>query len=131
MDTTTGELRYANAGHPSPLLLRRNQGEVVPLPLVPGMPGPPLGVRHQAAYTSAVTTLAQGDLLLLFTDGLFEVAGADQEPFGEARLEAAVRRRIGLSCGRLFDEILAEVQQFSAGRGFADDVCLVGMEVVS
>jgi sigma-B regulation protein RsbU (phosphoserine phosphatase) len=130
IDTTTGELRYANAGHPSPLLLRHRQGEVQPLPMREGMPGPPLGVRDQAVYHSTATTLSQGDLLMLFTDGLFEVAGPDQEQYGEGRLEAAVRRRGDLPCGRLFDEILAEVQQFSGGRGFADDVCLVGMEVV-
>jgi sigma-B regulation protein RsbU (phosphoserine phosphatase) len=131
MDTETGELRYANAGHPSPLLLRRVEDEVAPLPLVPGMPGPPLGVRHQATYSTASITLARGDLLVLFTDGLFEVNGPDQEPFGEERLQAAVRRRLSLPAGRLFDELLGEVQQFSAGRGFADDVCLVGMEVIT
>jgi sigma-B regulation protein RsbU (phosphoserine phosphatase) len=73
--------------------------------------------------------MSQGDLLILFTDGVFEATGADQEPFGEQRLEAAVRARMSLPGGRLFDEVLAEVQAFSGGRGFADDVCMVGTEV--
>ena len=131
MDTTTGKLCYANAGHPSPLHLRRAEGEVGALPTTAGMPGPPLGVREQATYSSSCVQLAQGDVIMLFTDGVFEVTGPDQEPFGEERLEAAVRQRMGQSLGRLFDELLAELQQYSAGRGFADDVCLVGMEVVA
>jgi sigma-B regulation protein RsbU (phosphoserine phosphatase) len=129
VDTKSGQLCYANAGHPSPLHLRRREGEVGPLPMAHGMPGPPLGVRDQATYTSSCITLGQGDLLILFTDGVFEATGADQEPFGEQRLEAAVRARMSLPPGRLFDEVLAEVQVFTAGRGFADDVCVVGMEV--
>jgi sigma-B regulation protein RsbU (phosphoserine phosphatase) len=131
MDTATGELRYANAGHPSPLWVRRSVKEVALLPLLAGMPGPPLGVRAQAAYTTASTFLNRGDLLVLFTDGVFDVTGIDQEPFGEGRLEEAVRRRLNLPAGRLFDELLTEIHQFSGGRGFADDVCLVGMEVIS
>jgi sigma-B regulation protein RsbU (phosphoserine phosphatase) len=129
VDTASGEMMYANAGHPSPLHLRRSEGEVGPLRMAHGMPGPPLGVRDQATYTSAAVALAQGDLLILFTDGVFEATGADQEPFGEQRLEAAVRSRMTLPAGRMFDELLAEVQQFSGGRGFADDVCVVGLEV--
>src|SRR5262249_4736102 len=131
VDVEAGELRYANAGHPSPLHVRRSEGEVSALPSSPGMPGPPLGVRDQACYTTAGVGLTRGDLLVLFTDGVFEVTGADQGPFGEERLQSSVRRRMALPTGRLFDELLAEVQDYSAGRGFADDVCLVGLEVVS
>ena len=54
---------------------------------------------------------------------------AEQEPFGEDRLCQALHRRMGVSGGRLFDEVLAEVLAFTQGRGFADDVCMVGMEV--
>jgi sigma-B regulation protein RsbU (phosphoserine phosphatase) len=88
-------------------------------------------VRPQATYAVAQTTLDVGDLVVLFTDGVFEVTSPTQEPYGEERLLAAVQRRLALPAGRLFDEVLAEVQQFSAGRGFADDVCLLGMEVAA
>jgi sigma-B regulation protein RsbU (phosphoserine phosphatase) len=131
MDTTTGVLHYANAGHPSPLHLGQLRGEVAPLAMTGGMPGPPLGVRDQAVYQSASTRLGQGDLLLLFTDGVFEAVGAEEEPFGEERLMDVVRRRMNQPAGRIFDDILAEVQKFTDGRGFADDVCMVGVEVVA
>jgi sigma-B regulation protein RsbU (phosphoserine phosphatase) len=132
VDTVTGEFEYANAGHPAPLHVRRSEGEVVSLASAAGPgPGPPLGVRDQASYAVGRGQLAAADLLVLFTDGLFEVTGPDQEPFGEARLLEAVRRRLALPAGKLFDEVLAEVQQYAQGKGFADDVCLLGMEVRS
>jgi phosphoserine phosphatase RsbU/P len=131
VDLTSGEMRYANAGHPGPFHVRRRAGEVVELPPGAGMPGPPLGVRDHAVYNVARTSLAVDDLIILFTDGLYEVSGLDQDQYGEERLLEAVRRRINLPPGRLFDELLGEVQQYSGGKGFADDVCLLGMEVAA
>jgi serine phosphatase RsbU (regulator of sigma subunit) len=129
VDVTSGQLRYANAGHPGPLLVRRREGVVESLSPDGYTPGPPLGVRDQASYAVSSASLAAGDLLVLFTDGLFEASGPDHEPYGEERLRLAVERRLHLPTGRLFDELLTEVQQFTQGRGFADDLCLVGMEL--
>jgi sigma-B regulation protein RsbU (phosphoserine phosphatase) len=130
-DTRAGEVRYANAGHPGPLHVRRRAGEVAPLPAVAGMPGPPLGVRQQAEYAVGQAALDVDDLVVLFTDGLFEVTGAEHQPYGEERLLEAVRQRIGMPAGRLFDELLVDVQRFAGDKGFADDVCLLGMEVAA
>jgi serine phosphatase RsbU (regulator of sigma subunit) len=44
-------------------------------------------------------------------------------------LVAAVQRRLRLPAPQLFDELLKEVYQFSGGKGFSDDVCLVGLEL--
>jgi sigma-B regulation protein RsbU (phosphoserine phosphatase) len=131
VEVTTGRLCYANAGHPGPLLVRRGAGVVEPLSPPDYKPGPPLGVRDQASYAVSCASLERGDLLVLFTDGLYEAVGADQEPYGLDRLRLAVEHRLRLPTGRLFDELLAEVQQYTAGRGFADDVCLVGMELAA
>jgi sigma-B regulation protein RsbU (phosphoserine phosphatase) len=131
VDVTTGQLHYANAGHSGVLLLRRGEGVVESLTPPGYQPGPPLGVRDQASYAVSRVSMAHNDLLVLFTDGLFEATGPDQEPYGEDRLRLAVERRLTLPTSRLFDELLAEVQQYTAGRGFADDVCLVGMELTS
>lgn len=131
MDLEAGTFRYTNAGHPAPMLAQRGEGVVVPLAPPGGQPGPPLGVRPQAVYPVAEMRTSPGDLFVFYTDGLVEAAGPDQESFGEGRLRDAVQRRPALGCGRLFDEVLAEVSAFTQGRGFADDVCLVGMEVHS
>lgn len=130
IDTQSGQFLYANAGHPYPLLVRRDEGEVAPLPMPPGMPGPPLCVRDQVAYQTNSTQLTPGDCVVLFTDGVYEVVGADQEPYGEQRLQQAIMRRLHLPIGKLLDEVLAEVIRFCGTRGFADDVCLVGVDLI-
>ncbi len=130
LDTSSGKLTYANAGHPAPLIVRKHHQEVSYLPHPGGVPGAPLGVKEQTSYLTSQMFLGRGDRLLLFTDGLFEVLGADQEPFGAEQLRQAVQRRSHLPTGALFDDLLTEVVRYSAGRGFADDVCLLGVELV-
>ena len=73
--------------------------------------------------------MAPNDLLLLFTDGLFEVEGPNDEEYGQERLLQAVRKNTSLACEPLFDGLIEDVQQYSGGKSFEDDVCLVGLEV--
>ena len=65
---------------------------------------------------------------MLFTDGLYEVEALDGSLFSQSLLLAGVERRLQVSAAPLFDQLLAEIQQFAAGKGFTDDVCLVGLE---
>ena len=67
LDLTSGELRLASAGHPAPVVARAG-GEVVTQPVRPGLP---VGVGPDA-YEEAVVHLAAGDLVVGYTDGLYE-----------------------------------------------------------
>ncbi len=127
-DAKSGVMRYANAGHPKPLHLRRNSGQVVPLANASGHGQPALGFVEGTRYQPSEVTLSQADLIMLFTDGLYEVQGANNEIYTQAMLVDGVRRRVRLPASQLFDEVLEEIQGFSAGSGFSDDVCVVGME---
>jgi sigma-B regulation protein RsbU (phosphoserine phosphatase) len=129
-DTATGVAYYANAGHPHPLHVRRRAGEVTTLQPPSCPPGPALGVFDESDYCAHEVTLAPDDLLLLFTDGLCEVLGPAGDYYDEDQMLAAVRRCMDLPMNQLFDELLSEIQEFSSGRDFEDDVCLLGMEVV-
>jgi sigma-B regulation protein RsbU (phosphoserine phosphatase) len=127
-DVAAGQLRYANAGHPKPLLVHRETGHVESL-VTNDKLGPPLGLFEESAYATSEMALKPNDLVLLFTDGLIEVEGANQTLFSYDLLKAAVERRVPLPAPQLFDELLAEIQRFSVNQEFADDVCLVAMEV--
>jgi sigma-B regulation protein RsbU (phosphoserine phosphatase) len=127
-DVARGRFRYANAGHPSPLHLRRSLMTVEPVG-ENEEPGPALGLFEDAAFKTCEQPMAAGDLVMLFTDGVFEVEGPTGEIYGEKRLQAAAQNHLHLPVKELFDAVLGEVRLFSKQREMADDVCLVGMEV--
>jgi len=129
-DVATGKMWYANAGHPPPLHLHREAGTVQSLAGTNGArPGPVLGVFEDCSYTSHETDLKPRDLVMLFTDGLYEVEGVNNEYYDQRSLIASVRGRMQLPTGTLFDETLSEIRQFALDHSFGDDVCMVGMEV--
>jgi serine phosphatase RsbU (regulator of sigma subunit) len=128
-DLEKGELRYANAGHPNPLRVHRAQDRTDMYPLNGSTPGPALGLFDDAVYLNCHCELSPHDTLLLFTDGLYEVEGPGGDIYDYRRLLEAVSRRRELPAFQLCQEVIEEVQRFSAGRHFSDDVCLVAMEV--
>ena len=129
-DWRTGTMRYANAGHPKPLLIRRNARQVEPLANAAGKSEPVLGLFEDAAYQTSEMKLGPKDIVMLFTDGLYEVQDRNDELYSQAMLVTGVQRRAQLPAPQLFDELLAEIRRFSGDSGFADDVCLVGIEYV-
>jgi sigma-B regulation protein RsbU (phosphoserine phosphatase) len=131
VDVAGAELRFANAGHPSPLLVQRSAGAVESLKSRDPRHGPALGLFDQAVYPTCQVSVAVNDLFLLFTDGLYEVDNPAHEEYGQERLVTAVRQRVRLPAERLFDELLADVRRFSASKEkqFEDDVCLVAVEI--
>jgi len=129
LNSATGEVRYANAGHPKPLHLRRSEGRVDVLSSNGSRPGSALGVFEQAIYKTFETRVTPGDLLLMFTDGIFEVEGPAGDYFDQQRLIAAVERRLKAPSEELLEGLLAETRDYSVHHQFGDDVCLVGVEL--
>jgi len=128
-DVGSSEVRFANAGHPSPFLVRRDLAVVEPLKTYDPRHGPALGLFDKSIYPTCRCPIAARDLILLFTDGIYEVDNPAQEEYGQERLLAAVRQRSALPSEQLFDELLRDVRRFSQVDEFEDDVCLVGMEI--
>jgi sigma-B regulation protein RsbU (phosphoserine phosphatase) len=129
-DCQTGKLRFANAGHPKPLLVRRSVGQVEPLANVSGRSQPALGLFEDPPYQTTEITLASGDFLMLFTDGLYEVQGQNEELYSQERLMLDVKNFITHPPGILFDELLEVIRGFAVNGQFDDDVCLVGMDYI-
>jgi sigma-B regulation protein RsbU (phosphoserine phosphatase) len=70
------------------------------------------------------------DLLMLFTDGLFEVEDPENhELYSEQRLREAVRRRAAMPASELLTGLLQEIRQFGRQATFSDDVCLLGLQL--
>jgi phosphoserine phosphatase RsbU/P len=129
-DCRTGYMRYANAGHPKPLHIRRRDGRAAPLINVSGKSQPALGLFEMENYQTWDVRLDPGDLVMLFTDGLYEVEDPGGALYSQDLLLGGVEKRLQAPAVEIFDELLAEIRQFAAGKGFSDDVCLVGLEVM-
>jgi sigma-B regulation protein RsbU (phosphoserine phosphatase) len=122
-------MRFANAGHPKPLHVGRSAGKVEMLAQADRRSGAALGVFDDVRYDTHTARIEPGDLVVLFTDGLYEVEGPNGEYFDQTRLISAVRARLQTPTEQLFEELLSEVQEYAASHRFIDDVCLVGVEL--
>jgi sigma-B regulation protein RsbU (phosphoserine phosphatase) len=123
-DTKDRKLTYVNAGHNPPLLLR---GEET-MRLEDG--GPVVGLFPQAVYIEGSVTLAPGDLLVAFTDGISEAMNAADEEWGEERLADAVRTcAAGLPPSKMIARLLECADQFAAGAPQHDDMTLLVVRV--
>ena len=129
VDIGRGCVRYANAGHPSPLHIRRETGQVRFLCSEAERPGPALGVFKDAVYETRSAPIAPRDLVLLFTDGLYEVEGNQDAFYSQEMLLELVRKEIAQPTERLMEETLGEIRNFALGHTFTDDVCLIGVEI--
>ncbi|MGO8676865.1 MAG: SpoIIE family protein phosphatase [Limisphaerales bacterium] len=122
--------RYANAGHPKPFHFRRAAGVVEPMANTSGKSQPALGLFDTASYQTSEAALCPGDMIMLFTDGLYEVENRDSQLYSQDQLLASARQHAQLPAPRLFNKLLEQIKGFSAETGFVDDVCLVGLEFI-
>lgn len=130
LDLRTGQIHFANAGHPCPLRVPPGREAVQRLcPEDALCAGPALGMCEEYDYATGVMESAPGDRLLLFTDGLFEIDNPLGEQFGFDRLVNAIEEHSGKPLPALVDGVIGAARRFAAGEEFNDDVCLVGMQV--
>ena len=120
IEPKTGLLSYCNAGH-NPAVLLRATGEIEWLEST----GMPLGILPEGVYTAGQKTLAAGDTLVLYTDGVTEAENPDEEEYGQDRLgEVCVRNR-DEPLEELMSAIEEDLYNFVRGVPFVDDRTMV------
>jgi len=121
LDPKTDEITYVNAGHNPPLLVHR--GGVVEKLEGTGLL---LGIMAAAKYEQRTCHLAQGDVVVLFSDGVTEACHPDvDEEFGEDRLAATLAELSCDSAQSIIESINQRVHEFTGGCPPADDITLV------
>ena len=120
LDVDSGNLTYANAGH-NPAFLLTGAGQAHRLIRT----GIPLGMFTGMVWERAQMTLAPGDLLLIYTDGVTEAQNSDEALFGEERLLAAGRSGQGESAGQVQQAIVTAIRSFVNGAAQFDDITLM------
>ena len=123
LDVTSGTLTYCNCGHNPVLFLRRGESTFEYLRNC----GPPLGIADHITYKPRSITLAQGDMLFLYTDGVTEAEDPQEALFGGERLEAAILEARGGTAHQAVDHVTARVAAFARGAPQSDDITCVAV----
>jgi sigma-B regulation protein RsbU (phosphoserine phosphatase) len=121
LEPATGALTYVNAGHNWPVL-RHASGAIERLEAG----GLPLGITAARPYQSGTATLAAGDLLLIFTDGLVEAEDDGEREYGEERMLPVVQSLPSGTAAEALKRIMSSVDAFVGLTRQHDDItCLV------
>jgi sigma-B regulation protein RsbU (phosphoserine phosphatase) len=128
LDAERRELTYASAGHDPVLWYRRGEGVVEPL----GNTGIPLGIVNDWAYQQAgPMTLADGDVLVLTTDGIREAKNPAGEEFGSDRLAEVIEATATESAETIYAAIVRGVRDWQSSAIQEDDITLVVIKTVA
>src|SRR5246500_2262302 len=116
----SGKLEYINAGHPSPILLRKETTEEA---FTEG--SFPVGLVPEAEFTTACLQLEPDDTLVLFRDGVTEAMDPEEELYGVSRLRAVLQGKTGLPLDEIQKTVLESVENFARGARQADDLTIL------
>jgi serine phosphatase RsbU (regulator of sigma subunit)/DNA-binding CsgD family transcriptional regulator len=122
LDPVSGTLTYCNAGHNPPYVLNvKGGGSAQEL----GTTGIPLGIEEDLTWQQGAVSLAPGDVLVLYTDGITDAQDRQAVFFGEQRLLEIAQANLGRSARDILDVLIAEIQGFVDGAPQFDDITLM------
>jgi len=118
-DEETSTLRYTNAGHLPPILIRNGEASLL------AVDGMVVGAFPFAQYGESSIVLEPKDLLLLYTDGISEPQNDYDEMYGEDRLIELVKKNAHLSDTGIIDAVMEAVRQWTGSDELQDDMTLL------
>ena len=121
-DPYTGQLRYANACHEAPLILRPagDRWRIIALETS----GPVIGMLRRPSYREGSVSLKPGDLLVAYTDGLYEARNATGQEWGYRNLLDTLQSCAARKAHDIVDYVMSSVENFEAGEAQFDDMTL-------
>ncbi len=119
----TGELTYVNAGHNPPLVLHGGQWS-----WMRDVSGMPLGLFDGIPYRLLSLQMAEGDMLYLYTDGVTEAIDANENLFGEERLEQTLYKYIEYNPRSVCVGIRRAITDFTLDCEQSDDITMLGLK---
>jgi sigma-B regulation protein RsbU (phosphoserine phosphatase) len=119
--TRDGVVDIANAGHPAPLLIRRERVDRV------DSTGLPLGMFHEEQFQISRWTLSPGETLVLYTDGVADAEDERGRIYGDERLSLVAARSRELEPSELVRACVQDVLAFQAGAKRQDDITVAAL----
>ncbi len=137
-DFRTGDLVWSNAGHNPMLVYKKSQDKVTLHPAddsgtktneFGGVDGAPVGVMAESSYSMVRMKLEEGDVVVLYTDGIPEATNPEGKFFSDERLYETVKRLSPLSGTDILNSLVKELEDFSQNSPQHDDMTIVVMKV--
>lgn len=129
-EPATRVMRFVNAGHNSPIIIRRSSDEKPePVTLLLDGGGPVVGLLADAEYEEQQVQLQRGDLFIGYTDGISEAMTRRQEEWGEERMIMAATLVWSRTAPEILRHIFAAADAFTAGAPQHDDMTLLLMKL--
>ena len=124
LDLDTGDFVYVNAGHDAPFICRRN-GSYEPLAVKAGFV---LAGMENTKFSEGRITLAEGDKLFHYTDGVTEATNADNELYGKERLLLVLNKNKGQTPKETLASVKADIDTFVGEAPQFDDITMICVE---
>lgn len=121
LNTETGEVKYANAGHTAPYLMN-SDGKSESIPITGDMA---LGVMEDISFQTSTLSMNKKSSIYLFTDGINEAMNEDQEEYSLDRLESFLDRKKSRSVSDIVDDSLKNVKLFVGTAPQSDDITVL------
>lgn len=124
LNLRTGEVRYSNAGHNPPIVVRADGGvEWLELPV-----GMVLAVMPDTRYQTMSVTLGKGDKLFLYTDGVTEAMNPAHQLYSDAKLLEATAALSAAGTDELVKQVVLSVKEHAAGEPQSDDITVLALK---
>jgi sigma-B regulation protein RsbU (phosphoserine phosphatase) len=124
-DGVNSTLRYVNAGHDAPMLLRNGSKAITRLE----EGGPVLGCLPDATYSAGELQIHPGDTLILYSDGVTEACNEEGQEFGKERIQQTLATARNRGAAEICEQMGRDLAAFSAGaRSPLDDRTLLVVE---
>jgi serine phosphatase RsbU (regulator of sigma subunit) len=120
LEPSTGTLRYINAGH-NPPLIGRSDGTIEQL----SAGGLPLGIMPNAEFEVGETKIGEGEVLVVYSDGVSEANNLAEEEFGLDRLRDVLKVNLRATASAIRDKVESALSEFTGTAPANDDITLV------
>ena len=126
IDLKTRELLYSNAGHPDGLQISKTNGATHLAQTQPSV-----GLMRHFEYQTRTLPLRQGDMVMLYTDGLVETQGVEEgSEYGIDRVETFLLEHQQEDSESMIEHMLDDVRKFSRTGNFQDDLCILEVKFI-
>jgi two-component system sensor histidine kinase ChiS len=130
LEISENSIRFSSAGHPNQILIRNKTNEMEYLKIR----GKMIGIFNDSKYELGEKNIQSGDIIFLFSDGLYEQTNTQKEQLGEERFLEIIsnetkKNKKTKKITEINQSIIGKIIQFSDGVGESDDITLIGIRI--